>query len=326
MRAGTTALVFIAGLLLAAPVFAQGTGRSLDIQPGARENGMGAAGVALAESPSGMTWWNPAGLGFARKFGADVTGAQLVPGLATDVYYMHVAAVTPIEGLGSVGFSNVFLSYGESEGVDITGQPTGRFTSYEVSPALSYGVQLIPNVAFGVTAKWIRIQLAPQSYQGVGSTVGFDLGGLWKIPIAFPGMKVSGVNAGVVLQNLGPSVTFINEDQASPLSRNLKAGFAAQGDMGGMFHLGLVADYNQSLVTSSFRTYNGGVELGVKPSGEITATLRAGYYYDKLGDIRNLTFGLGGNIGPGLFDFAAIPQARDSGLDYVKKFTLGLRV
>ena len=324
MRLNATALALIAGLLLAGPVFAQGTGRSLDIQPGARENGMGAAGVALAESPSGMTWWNPAGLGFLKKPAGDVTGAQLVPGLATDVYHMHLAGVFPIEGLGGVGISNVYLSYGESEGVDVTGHSTGMFTSYEVSPAVSFGVQVIPNVAFGATAKWIRIQLAPQSMQGVGSTVGFDLGGLAKIPIELAKGKFS-VNAGAMLQNLGPSVTFINEDQASPLSRNLKLGIAAMGEVGGMFHTGLVADFNQSLVTNSFRTYNGGVELGVKPSGEITAMLRLGYYYDKLGDIRNLTFGMGGNFGPGMFDFAAIPQARDSGLEYVKKFTLGFR-
>ncbi|HEV2105646.1 MAG TPA: hypothetical protein VGU27_07925, partial [Candidatus Eisenbacteria bacterium] len=63
MRWLTTVLSALAlGLALAATAWAQGTGRSLDIQPGARQNGMGAAGVALAEDATGATWWNPAAL------------------------------------------------------------------------------------------------------------------------------------------------------------------------------------------------------------------------------------------------------------------------
>ena len=68
------------GLLVATSVFAQGTGRSLDIQPGARQNGMGATGVAIADDATGVTWWNPAGLGFVTKAAIDLSYAQLVPG------------------------------------------------------------------------------------------------------------------------------------------------------------------------------------------------------------------------------------------------------
>ena len=48
MRFNTRILLVCAGLALAVNARAQGTGRSLDIQPGARQNAMGASGVALA--------------------------------------------------------------------------------------------------------------------------------------------------------------------------------------------------------------------------------------------------------------------------------------
>ena len=63
----TIALGCVLGAVLAGTAFAQGTGRSLDIQPGARQNGIGAAGVAIADDATGVTWWNPAGLGFVTR-------------------------------------------------------------------------------------------------------------------------------------------------------------------------------------------------------------------------------------------------------------------
>src|SRR5689334_17606350 len=114
MRLTTTVVLAttLLGVGLAGAAFAQGTGRSLDIEPGARQNGMGAAGVALVEDASGVTWWNPAGLGFANKSAVEVTYAQLVPGLASDVSYNYATFVKPVQGWGAFGVGLVFLNYG----------------------------------------------------------------------------------------------------------------------------------------------------------------------------------------------------------------------
>src|ERR1043165_4542209 len=135
MSRKTQCLAVIVGLLLAGSAYAQGTGRSLDIQPGGRQNGMGAAGVALPEDATGVTWWNPAGLGFVEKSDVQLTYAKLVPGLANDVSYNFGTYVQPIEGFGAFGVGITFLSYGTSEGRDAQGNPTGNFTSNEFSPA-----------------------------------------------------------------------------------------------------------------------------------------------------------------------------------------------
>jgi len=313
-RSYTIVLGLALGLATAATAHAQGTGRSLDIQPGARQNGMGATGVAIADDATGVTWWNPAGLGFVTKSAIDLTYAQLVPGLASDVNYNYATFVHPTSGWGGLALGLVFLSYGTSEGTDPFGNPTGTFTSNEVSPALYYGTKLLPDLSVGASLKYIRIQLAPQSLSGVGSTFGLDLAALYRIPAAR-------LNFGLNVQNLGPSVTFINEDERSPLSRNIKTGFAWDAYDKDGFRLLAAGDFDQSLVTSSFYQLHGGIEL--KYTDQIAG--RVGYYYDPLGQLEGLTYGLGLGWKGLSLDFGSIPQAKDSGLPNVSKITLGYR-
>ena len=315
MRFSTTFVLAAAlGICAVAPAFAQGTGRSLDIEPGARQNGLGAAGVALAEDATGVTWWNPAGLGFVNKSAIEVSYAQLVPGLASDVSYSYATYVRPVQGWGAFGLGLVFLNYGTTPGTDTNGNPTGDFTSNEVSPAVYWGTRLLPEFSVGASLKYIRIQLAPQAQSGVGSTFGLDLAALYRIPAAR-------LNFGVNVQNLGPSVTFINEDQRSPLSRNLKVGAAWEAYNKDQFRFLLVGDFNQSLVTSGFYQMNGGVEL--KYSDQFAG--RVGYLYDPLGQREDLTYGIGVGLKKLSVDFGSIPQAKDSNLPNVSKITIGYR-
>jgi hypothetical protein len=275
---------------------------------------MGAAGVALMGDATAATWWNPAMLGFAERSAVEITYAQLVPGLASDVNYNYGTFVQPMKGFGAFGVGIVFLSYGTSQGTNERGDPTGEFGSNEFSPALYGGTRILDDLAVGATLKYIRIQLAPDSQSGVGSTFGIDLGALYRIPAA-------NLNLGVNVQNLGPSVTFLSEDQSSPLSRNVKVGAAWQMPATKDFNIAVAADYNHSLVTNDFNTYHGGFELSYLSQ----FAGRVGYYSDPLGDIGGVTFGFGAGWKSLALDFGAIPQARNSDLDMVKKITLGYR-
>jgi hypothetical protein len=314
MRVSYKILAVLMGLGLASTAAAQGTGRSLDIQPGARQNGMGAAGVALADDPTGATWWNPAALGFVGRSAIELTYAQLVPTLADDVTYNYGTFVQPIEGWGAFGVGLVFLSYGTSEGTDPSGNPTGTFTSNEVSPAIYYGTQVLPDFSVGASIKYIRIQLAPSNRQGVGSTFGLDLGALYRIPAAR-------LNLGLNVQNLGPSVAFINEDKSDPLGRNVKVGAAWEPISTKTYSLLLVEDFNQSLVTDEFRTYNHGLEF--RYADQVAG--RIGWYSDPLGDISDFTYGIGLTFRGLNVDWGSIPQAKNSDLGNVQKITLGYR-
>ena len=195
---------------------------------------------------------------------------------------------------------------------DASGNVIGSFTSNEVSPALYYGTKLLPDLSVGASLKYIRIQLAPQAQSGVGATFGLDLAALYRIPAAR-------LNLGVNVQNLGPSVTFINEDQRSPLSRNIKIGAAWEAYSNDGLKALVAADFDQSLVTTAFRQEHVGVE--VRYSDQIAG--RVGYYNDPLGQLQGLTYGIGLGWHGLSIDFGSIPQAKGSGLPNVSKLTLG---
>ena len=113
----------------------------LQIPPSARFNGLGQSGVALADDAT-AAWWNPAGLGFMTGRTLGLMHSQLVPDLANDIYYEYAGWVQQLEGWGTYSFSLIYLSYGESVKTSDSPDPEGTFTSYEFSPALSYGVHL----------------------------------------------------------------------------------------------------------------------------------------------------------------------------------------
>jgi hypothetical protein len=296
---------------------AQGTGRSLDIQPGARQNGMGAAGVALLGDPTAGLWWNPAMLAFGRRPDATMTYAKLVPGLANDVKYYNGGVTVPVGHVVGMGLGYTHLSYGRDFG-------TPDFHAREETPAVSAGVRATPELAFGATAKFIDIAFAPG---GAASTTGIDLGALYRHRL-----DDFTVAAGVMAQNLGPKVKFGGLDEGSPLTRNVRFGIAADYASpptrdGLEFGAAFALDRFQSILPggndANYATthYGGEVSLGLHRVARVA--LRAGYYDDPEGQIQDPTFGVGGRVLGLTVDFASIPQAHDSGLERVKKWTFG---
>lgn len=311
-RFGGVAGAIVLGCMLATAVAAQGTARSLDIPPGARENALGRAGVALVGDPSDALWWNPAMLGFAEWHSAQFTHAQLARGLSDDVRYNHVAAGVPVGGRFGLGVSGTFLSYGDEE--FFVAEPRER------SWALAAGYRVLPNLAAGLTVKHVRLE----GFSGFGreeSTVGFDFGGLFRKTLA----SVT-IGAGVNVQNIGPEMEFPS-GVSSPLSRNLKIGGAAsvRESLGtGGFEAGatLLVDFDQSLVTDEFRTWSYGAEIHGGIGSRARAAFRLGYYDDPSGQVQDWTYGAGVRILGASLDVASIPQART--LPRVSKWTVGL--
>ena len=280
---------------------------------------MGAAGVALLGDGSEAVWWNPAALGFARRPSAQLTYAQLLPGLALDIHHWNGAATYPIGKTLGVGVGYTYLDLGKDSEFG-----SGGSHPNEKSECVSVGVAVLPGLAFGATAKRIRIQLGPFTTLGIGTSYGFDLGGLYRHaidPLTF--------SAGVNVQNLGPEVSFDDGSLKEPLSRNLKLGGAVQYHalLSGGADVGATAvlDFNQSLLSEShdFRTWNGGLELYAGLPRILRVSVRGGYYYDHEGQIEDPTFGVGVRCYGVTADVGIIPQARDSGLDNVKKYTFG---
>ena len=289
---------------------------SLQIPPGARTNGLGQAGVALADDAT-SAWWNPAGLGFMRGQTLGFMHSQLVPDLADDIYYEYGGWVHQLEGWGTYSVSLIYLSYGESVKTTDSPESEGTFRSFEFSPALAYGVRLDDNTSIGLGLKYVRVDLAPVTAvpdfnrDGAGSSVAVDLGFLRRLG--------HHLTFGAALTNFGPNISFINEEQSDPMPRHVKLGLAWTPYQSEYGHLLLTGDFNKMIVSGGPTIGNGGFEAQYQ---QIMA-LRMGYVHDPDGDITDFTFGGGFHVplaGRDFFlDYASVPQASD--LDRVHRFS-----
>jgi hypothetical protein len=322
-------IIITAGLLVFSingTALAQGEAGAacLIIQPGARANGMGQSYVAISDDATGG-WWNPAGLAFTTQ-NIDLMHSQLVPELASDVFYEFIGGTFELEGIGVLGASIIYLTYGEWEGRDADNNYLGKFTSWEVAPTIGGAVKLTDNIGIGMNLKFVYIDLAPaeatpDGEAGRGHSVAVDAGALWKIQdFSIGGFMIRRLNLGLCLSNLGPSITFINRDQAAPLPRNLRAGFAYTPYKTQVGSFMFVGEVNRPLVEfERSNTYHAGAEFVYV---ELLA-VRAGYVHDKDGNIQDPTYGLGFIFNKSVrIDWASIPQAKELGR--VNRWSIGV--
>ncbi|HEX7877774.1 MAG TPA: PorV/PorQ family protein, partial [Candidatus Eisenbacteria bacterium] len=221
------ALVVLGLLLASAPAMAQGTAGaySLQIPPGARAEGMGRSFTAIADDAF-APWWNPGGLAFLDGQNASLMHTKLVPDLADDVYFEYISYAQHLAGWGGIAGTITYLSYGESQATDGSSGDLGTFSSWEIAPSVAIGTSITDNLGLGANLKYVHLDLAPalsstSGQAGKGSTFAVDIGALYRIPNA-------PINLALVVQNLGPDIALVDEEQADPLPRMLRVGGAWQ--------------------------------------------------------------------------------------------------
>jgi hypothetical protein len=151
---------------------------SLTIPPGARPNGMGEAFAAVADDAT-ASWWNVGGLAFMTKSNLAFMHSQLVPDLASDVYYEFLGYSSPAGDVGVWAVNLIYLTYGESIATDPAGTPLGTFTSWEGTLTGSFAMQFGDNVGAGLSMKFIRVDYAPEEFtqdnvEGSGTSFAVD--------------------------------------------------------------------------------------------------------------------------------------------------------
>src|SRR6267142_5013280 len=284
---------------------AEAGAQSLLIAPGARSDGMGRAFVAVANDANAI-WWNPGALAFTTGHDVSTMYTKLVPDLADDVFFSYTSYAQHVEGWGGIGFSLGYLSYGKSMATDQDGNDLGEFTSYELAPTLAYGTELMKGMGLGVALKLVRVDLAPgdltqDQRPGRGTTFAADLGMLYKLPQ----WKSS---LGLVLQNLGPNIAYIDHDQSDPLVWHAKLGVAVTPFENEIHRVMIAADANRFLLPDEklgVSVWNAGLEYEFNR----LIALRVGYISDPIGTITDATYGLGLMYKGFRFDYASFPQS-----------------
>ncbi|MCK9328349.1 MAG: PorV/PorQ family protein [Candidatus Cloacimonetes bacterium] len=319
------------------------------IEPGSRPGGMGQAYVAQVED--GLSgYWNPGAMAFNREtqisfmhsnWLGDVDGID-------DMYIEYLGANHYFEEYsGNLGFHAMYLTYGKQERTSENNDQLGTFTSYELALALTYAYQYSEDLGLGINFKFILSDLADEGtgqtesgVKGRGISYAFDLG------LKKKNILINKLDFGLNLQNIGPNITFINEDQSDPLPMNFRMGLSYRLLESEFSTFTINTDMNKLLANDDFvlkrlftAWYDDG---GLFSSEEIESTifnvgaeytyynllsLRGGYIYDKAGSITGPSFGAGI-----LFDLTtttklSIDFAMQQGgelVDYNKTFSVGL--
>ncbi len=281
----------------------------LTIEPGARNAGIGGAGVALGvDSGPTASFYNPAALAFIP--GTSFTGMhnKALPELVDDFYYEFLGGTHSFGPAGGIGGNITFYSYGSQLRTDGSGNELGTIESYDLAASASYGVKVKENLAVGGTFKVIYSNLSPvgaeaEKGDGRAFTFAVDAG------ILFTDV-VPRLNLGIVWQNVGPDIAYIDRDQADPLPQNLRVGIAWQAVQKEQHRLTLVYDAYKSLAQRD-KSFLVSAIFGLtddKPRTELEQivhmggveyvfadliALRTGYFYDSIGVVKYPTFGVG---------------------------------
>ncbi len=162
------------------------------------------------------------------------------------------------------------------------------------------------NLSLGLTLKAIYSKLSDvgqeaEKGKGVGTTFALDLGAMYQTP-------VKGLTLGAAIHNIGPKISYIDVSQADPLPLNFVLGLAYTPIESEFNKLTLVADIYKPLVSRKASPvealYKGWFDeddemsqIDFRGGAEYVynnfMALRAGYTYDKDGEIQSPTFGVG---------------------------------
>ncbi|PID27790.1 MAG: hypothetical protein CSB55_07685 [Candidatus Cloacimonadota bacterium] len=353
------------------------------IEPGSRPGAMGQAYVAQAEGAIG-NYWNTGALAFNRK--SEVSWMHTnwlgdVDGI-NDMYIEYIGWDKYYKGIGTLGASVTYLTYGEQTKTNANGDELGTFSSYELALGLSYAKQISENTGLGIQFKYILSDLSPEGTgetevdtKGRGMSWAFDFGlkqrnvnpsyilyspvnafiGIYNFGAFLAGTdgqdyfsedwEIKKLDFGLNLQNLGPDISFINEEQEDPLPLNFRMGLSYRLLEEKYNRLTINADMNKLLANSAYGPIeriwhcwyddDSSVEMkeiiynvGAEYIYLNLLALRAGYISDRAGKIEGASFGIGVQVPVTKtlrldIDFAM--QEAGELTDYNKTFSFGAK-
>ena len=333
----SAALAALMVLPMGLAAISQGSLLFLTFEPGARANGMGRAYSAIADDAY-APWWNPGATAFNRKTQLAGTHTPWLQGAGTgfdDIFYEYLGWNQYFDGIGNLNVHLTLLDAGTQPQTDEAGNYLGDFHSFDFAAAFGYSYEVLPKqLGVGANFKLMYSYLGP----GTGNTendgsafaFAFDLGAKYK------DLLVPGLDAAMVIQNIGPNVTFVDQSQSDPLPMTFRIGAAYRVLDTPMNKLIVSAEASKILANDDplFERFITGWEhidetilgAGAEYTYLDLLSLRGGYFVDSAGSIVGPSFGAGvqykfDNRYRLTADFAMI-EAGDL-TDYNKVFSIG---
>ena len=332
-------LLISLGLMIVMPFalagISQGALLFLTFEPGARGNAMGRAYSAVTDDAYAM-WWNPGATAFNKKTQLAATHIPWMAGSGlNDMFYEYIGWNQNFYGIGNVNAHIIWMDAGTQTQTNPNNQVLGDFHSYDVAGVVGYGYEVVPEkIGVGGNFKLLYSYLAPGTglteNNGAAFSFAFDAGAMFKDVV------IPNLDASVVLQNIGPDITFVDVGQADPTPMTFRAG-AAYTLIDDPISKFLVTAEASKILANDDPLYKRLItgwkyfdETIYGAGAEYTylqlISLRGGYYADTAGEVTGPSFGVGvqykfDNRYKLTADFAMVPGG---GLvDYNKIFSLG---
>jgi hypothetical protein len=326
-------------LLGTAPLAAisQGSLLFLTFEPGGRANGMGRAYSAVADDAFAM-WWNPGATAFNKKGQLSLNHIPWLQGSGlNDMFYEYLGWNQYFEGIGNINAHIVLLDAGTQDQTDSHGTSQGSFHPFDIAGALGYSYEIIPEkLGLGANFKLIYSYLAPATgftdTEGKAFSFGFDMGAKY-----LDAGNLTGLDLALVLQNFGPDVTFVDQEQADPSPMTVRLGAAYEAYSDNINRLIVSAEASKMLANSDglMERFISGWEhmdetiygAGAEFQYLDLISLRGGYFSDAAGKITGPSFGVGVQYAFDSrykisADFSMVPAGELT--DYNKVFSLGV--
>jgi len=273
--------------------------------------------------------WFSSGAGLERFHSADNQVAffyeKLLPILnIPDLYHLYTGVTFPAAEWGTLGVFVNFISFGQTVVSGETSDNTNTFNSSETVVGLSYGTRINRQWGFGLNFKFFYSRLSSGAALGepdaTTASYAVDAGLLGK------DLLVKGLNAGLVLANIGPNVYYVDKSNDDPIPLTWRMGLSYDLLRSVDHRIVLSADYNRTVIyeddqgtaqpfyvsawkgwfypdteqegDSKYDTFRksiqeGQLNTGVEYTYANTVALRMGYLHDKTGQRQELDFGLG---------------------------------
>lgn len=255
--------------------------------------GAGARAASMAEAFSGVAddvsaiYWNPAGL--AANLEEPSFEAMYLKWFQA-MNYQFVAFVYPTNigtfGLALNGFDVNDIERREED----TAEPISEFGAIDMVYTLSYSKKIMTELSTGFNLKFIQQEIDDEN----ASTFATDISIYYKTP-------VEKLTVGLVLQNFGNKIKFV--DKPDPLPLNVKLGFGYRLFSDKLtFGLDIITPSDNQIYTSV------GCEFTSKIISDLSGSIRAGYKTGmETGELQGLATGAGIGFRNFNFNFAWVP-------------------
>jgi len=256
---------------------------------GARASGMGEAFTAVSDDATSI-YWNPAGMAGVEGASVNLTHSEWL----MDIRFEQISVVNEMLG-GAVGINFTGLYYGSMDryGDAPTITPDGTFAPYDLAFSAGYAMDVLPNLAAGISGKFIYEKIDFESATGWA----IDAGVIHK-------SRIEGLTLAASMLNFGPQSKFVEEKFYPP--------FQLRG--GASYRYGAPWMHGSAIIAADAVFPNDGeakLHVGAEYTYRSLVSIRAGYkgnYY-----VQGPTFGLGVRRGALAFDYAYMPMKNDVG-------------